>query len=100
MSTPSDVGVDMLGLDELSHVLGFLSWKELLKARVCKKWRETVKMTLVPPSMSRKIQWTDKPDYFVANREYALALIWVVDALPRIQTIYCYFLKQKRLHLW
>ncbi|CAJ1935190.1 unnamed protein product [Cylindrotheca closterium] len=85
---------DMLGLDELSQVLGFLSWKELLKSRVCSKWREAVKVTLVPPSMSRKISWMENPDYFIVNREYALALNWVVDALPRIQTIHTgFFLK-------
>mmetsp|Transcript_7432 Transcript_7432/g.17819 ORF Transcript_7432/g.17819 Transcript_7432/m.17819 type:complete len:422 (+) Transcript_7432:67-1332(+) len=89
MSSPSDI--DMLGNDELSQVLGFLGWKELLKARVCKKWREAVKVTLVPPTMSRKLSWINNPDYFIVNRDYALALNWVVDALPRIQTIHCGF---------
>mmetsp|Transcript_43776 Transcript_43776/g.105588 ORF Transcript_43776/g.105588 Transcript_43776/m.105588 type:complete len:426 (+) Transcript_43776:47-1324(+) len=83
--------IDMLGLDEMSMAFGFLDWKDLLRVRVCKKWREAVKLTQVPRSISTKFERMNCPDYFIANRKYALALSWIVDALPRLQTVHCDF---------
>jgi hypothetical protein len=78
----------MLGLDEMSMAFGFLDWTDLLRVRVCEKWRDAVKLTQVPRSISTKFQ---TPEYFIANRKHALALSWIVHALPRLQTIHCDF---------
>ncbi|CAJ1935191.1 unnamed protein product [Cylindrotheca closterium] len=83
--------IDALGLDEMSMVVGYLDWKGLLRVRVCQKWRDAVKLTQVPRSMSTKFQSMNCPDYFIVNQKYALALSWIVHALPRLQTIHCNF---------
>ena len=91
MTSPDTSGdaMNSLGVDEISSILGFLTWKDILRARVCKKWRDAARLTIVPPSRNAldEICWKDVPDYYVRNRGAALALEWLSDALPGMNAI-------------
>ena len=72
----------ILGNDEISLILGFLQWDDILKSRVNKQMREAAKMTLVPYSK-------DDPEFFVWNTDYVTALEQIHAALPMLQCIHC-----------
>ena len=83
----------VLAIDEISSILGYLSWKEILVARVSSKWRDAARLTFPPQSISprsMKTRWTT-PDYYVRNRDAALALSWLSRDLPRMKTVYVNF---------
>ncbi len=71
--TAGDVSVDVL-----ANILGFLDGPNeiMLKRRVCKKWREAVKMTIVPPTYFR-VDSVDKYN----------AISVMTRALPNLQQI-------------
>jgi hypothetical protein len=72
--------------DLLSNVFGYLHWKDILRARICVKWRQAARLTDVPESMSDDIVPT--PELYVKNREFAKALSWLAnDALPKIPSV-------------
>ena len=91
MTSPDTSGdaMNSLGVDEISSILGFLTWKDILRARVCKKWRDAARLTVVPPSRNIVDEncWKDVPDLYVRNRGAALALEWLSDALPGMNAI-------------
>ena len=69
----------------LPNILGFLNWKELLQARVCRRWREAVRCTPVPESRTADSWQT--PELYVGNREAAEALGWLSNALPMLTSL-------------
>lgn len=77
--------IDILGTDELSIILSFLNWKDILKARVNRKWKEAARITPVPESTTGTRM--SIPELFVENREFALVLEWLVVAIPKIPTV-------------
>ena len=83
-----DVAVDMLDEDSLTLVLGFLRWTDILKARVCKKWREAARRTTVPQT---KVEWRtgNYPSFelLINNRKFANALSWISEALPLVPSL-------------
>ena len=95
--------IEILGTDELSLILGFLHWKDILKARVNQQWRDAVKITLVPISRinlqtppepitgESEDKATIQPEFFIQNKAYGHALWWICQALPMLQCIYCDF---------
>lgn len=74
----------LLGVDDLSLILGFLDWKTILKARVSKKWQDAAVLTDVPRS---NISGWGERDFLVTDRNRANALSWLSVALPRMDTI-------------
>lgn len=82
------IPVDALEKDVLASILSYLTWKEILNARVCKKWKEAAKLTLVPESVTVESYKIERKEIYVKNYSIAKALTtWIVDALPRIQSI-------------
>ena len=97
--------IEILGTDELSLILGFLHWKDILKARVNQKWRDAVKMTLVPISRNADSYSSQEeegvftqetqPEFFIKYIDHAEALSWICNALPMLQCIHCNFTLQE-----
>ena len=85
MATSGDDDVSQLGVDEISSILSFLDWKEILRAReLSSKWKEAAKCTFAPKtSLSRR----NFADFDVKNRQAALALEWLGRALPGMYAI-------------
>jgi hypothetical protein len=84
--------IEILGTDELSLILGFLHWKDILKARVNQQWRDAVKITLVPISIINFSPFINaQPEFFIKNRDYGEALSWICNALPMLQCVHCDF---------
>ena len=69
----------------MSSIFEFLHWKEILRARVCCKWREAAKLTQVPESITDD-GWRT-PELYVQNRNIAEALGWIADALPGMSAV-------------
>ena len=75
-----------LRIDELSIILGFLPWKEILGARVCKLWQEAAKVTSVPTTSSESTTriCSSNPVLTLRTEEDLRALGWIIEALPRL----------------
>ncbi|OEU21405.1 hypothetical protein FRACYDRAFT_235028 [Fragilariopsis cylindrus CCMP1102] len=74
-----------LGVDEISLILAFLSWKEILQARVSKKWQEAAKLTMVPDTKHCFLGGQFYHGvYASSNQDWANALGWLSVALPRL----------------
>jgi len=71
--------------DILSSILSYFDWRGILRARVCRKWREAARVTHVPQTETDDGMRT--PELYLQNREYAEALGWISDALPLIPTV-------------
>ena len=71
--------------DILSSILSYFDWRGILRARVCRKWREAARVTHVPETKTDDDYRT--PELYLQNREYAEALGWISDALPLIPTV-------------
>eukprot|EP00804_Cyclotella_cryptica_P007985 CCRYP_016011-RA/>CCRYP_016011-RA protein AED:0.38 eAED:1.00 QI:0/0/0/1/1/1/2/0/393 len=69
----------------LSGIFAFLHWKDILRSRVCRTWREAARLTDVPQSMSGGT-W-QAPDLNVKDREFAKALGWLSTELPKIPSV-------------
>ncbi|KAL3795084.1 hypothetical protein ACHAWO_009247 [Cyclotella atomus] len=80
----SEVSAALSDPDLLSSILSFLSWKELLRCRVCRTWRQAVALTNVPESISDV--WST-PDLYINSREFVDALGWLSKALPRVPCV-------------
>ncbi|GFH59796.1 hypothetical protein CTEN210_16272 [Chaetoceros tenuissimus] len=78
-----------LSEDELALIFSFLSWKEILKVRVCNKWRAASKLTLVPPS-SIEIRGMEKPELYVKTQAKYQKLPQIIEALPNLQQLSLY----------
>jgi hypothetical protein len=64
-------------IDVLANIFAFLGVEEIMqKRRVCKKWKEAVKMTTVPPT-----------DFVVNNVQKFNAMSVMTKALPNLQQI-------------
>ncbi|KAK1746878.1 hypothetical protein QTG54_002222 [Skeletonema marinoi] len=50
MHLDNDETPEVLGTDEVAIIFGFLSPYDIMRARVCKTWRDAAKKTVVPPS--------------------------------------------------
>ena len=53
--SPAPSDADLLTINILPSIFGFLDWKDILRVRVNKKWRDAATETLVPPSFEPKI---------------------------------------------
>jgi hypothetical protein len=73
-----------LGVDEISLILAFLSWNEILNARVSKKWQEAAKLTTVPDTKERFHEGDEYHGVYIRNQDAVNALGWLSDALPRL----------------
>lgn len=71
--------------DILSSIFGFLHWKDILRARVCYKWREAAKLTEVPESVTDDGWHTQ--EFYVQNQKVGAALSWIADALPGMPSV-------------
>jgi len=80
--------IELLSIDEISTVLGFLSWREILLARVSKKFKAAATLTPVPLTNNHDTtQGFNEPEYCVDSRRAYTALAWMVRALPKLQQI-------------
>lgn len=43
-------GEDVMRSTDLAYILSYLSWKDIMRARVSKKWRDAAKEKLASPS--------------------------------------------------
>ena len=71
--------------DILASILSYFDWRGILRARVCRKWREAARVTHVPQTETDDAYQT--PELYLKNRECAEALGWISDALPLIPTV-------------
>ena len=68
---------DDLSIDVLANILGFLCIKDIFqKRRVCKKWKEAAKMTIVPLT-----------DFYVDSVENYNTMRVMTEAMPNLQQI-------------
>ncbi len=80
-----------LGSDEVANILSFLPLKEIMpKRRVCKKWSEAVKNTIVSPS--------NDSDFVVNSMKKYNAMNVMTRALPNLQQISICYLGNR--HRW
>ncbi len=71
------VSVGDLSIDVLANILGFLRIKDIMqKRRVCKKWKEAVKKTIVPLT-----------DFRVDNVKNYSGMNVMTEAMPNLQQI-------------
>ena len=83
----TSAAINMLGIDEIAVALGYLDWKDILRARVCKRFRDAAKITLVPMT-SRRIDYHTSYGEFVVDSPGAYhALGWMSNALTNLQQI-------------
>ena len=78
------VGAALSDPNLLSRILAFLNWRDILRSRVCRTWRQVARITDVPESIQNV--W-HMPDFNVNNREFVMALGWLSQELPRIQSV-------------
>jgi len=64
-----------------SIVLSFLSWKEILFARVNRNWREAARFATVPQTRKDIQTGWFVSELYVQNRDVANALKWISRAL-------------------
>ena len=83
MSSESDdayvllAGFDDLGVDVLANILGFLPVENIMRKRcINKKWKEAVRMTIVPPT-----------DFVVDKERKFNAMGVMTEAMPNLQQI-------------
>lgn len=82
--------METLSTDEIAFVFGYLSWKEILHARVCKTFKHAASLTLVPPTDSVP-HVLGKCEFCVeSTRSYRALATWMANALPNLQQI-CFF---------
>jgi hypothetical protein len=82
--TENVVTVALSNTAVLSNVFAFLNWKDILRCRVCRTWRQAVKVTDVPESISNMFP---TPDLYVNNEEFAKALGWIGIEIPRVPSM-------------
>jgi hypothetical protein len=71
------ISVVELSIDEVASILSFLPLKEIMpKRRVCKKWKEAVKNTIVPPT-----------DFRVESEWEYNAMRVMTEAMPNLQQL-------------
>ena len=75
-----------LSVDTVAIVFGYLCRKDILRARVCKTFREAAARTPVP--LSRLSLQNEFPDFCVNSLRRYEALKWMSRALPNLQEIY------------
>jgi len=100
--SPAPSEADLLTINILPSIFGFLDWKDILRVRVCKKWRDAATETLVPPSYEPKVT-LDECGYIIPRKEDDLeesfqfnvcsgssyaALEVLKMALPKLQQIH------------
>ncbi|KAL9189339.1 hypothetical protein ACHAXT_011829 [Thalassiosira profunda] len=84
----------VLGVDVLPEIFGFLDYRDILKARVCRKWKEAATLTLVPPSdewrciLKGSPNNVDMPQFSVTSPAKYAALSRMREILPGLQQIY------------
>lgn len=81
----------------VATILGFLDWKDIMKARVCRSWRDAALHTIVPPSEVGKSFWDGGdfdppvhkfiPEFDVCSMDAFEGLEVLVNALPGLQQI-------------
>ncbi|KAL7545260.1 hypothetical protein ACHAWF_014158 [Thalassiosira exigua] len=72
-----------LGVDELAVVFGFLSWRDIPSARVCRKWKEAATITDVPfAGFDRHVA-----EPLINNARKFQALYLMVRALPNLRQV-------------
>ncbi len=68
-------GEEVMRTADIAHILGYLGWKDIMRARVSRKWREAATMTIVPT------------DFAVRNvRSYNVMKV-MTTALPNMQRL-------------
>jgi len=100
--SPAPSEADILSINILPSIFGFLDWKDILHVRVCKKWRDAATETLVSPSYEPKVI-LDECGYIIPPKEDDLeesfqfnvcsgssyaALEVLKTALPKLQQIH------------
>lgn len=78
------VGIALSDPNILSRIFAFFNWKDILRSRVSRIWRQAARITVVPKSINNVCHI---PDLYVNNREFALALDWLSKELPMISSI-------------
>ncbi len=76
----------MASRDELATIFSFLHWKDIFRARVCKKWKEATEQTFVAPTSTNQRGW-EVPEINVHTWYMYIALPWLVKALPNLQQL-------------
>ena len=71
--------IDVLYEDILGLILGFLEWKEIIQARVCRTWKEAACRAIVSGEL------------LVDNRHKATALGWISQAIPKLMCLHITF---------
>eukprot|EP00984_Skeletonema_dohrnii_P036431 scaffold37414_cov255-Skeletonema_dohrnii-CCMP3373.AAC.1 len=44
-------GEEVMRTNDIANILSYLCWKDIMRARVSKKWREAAKQSIVPPTI-------------------------------------------------
>jgi len=65
-----------LSTDDVAIIFGFLSYQDIMRARVCTTWRDAAKKTLVPPS-----------EFVVESERSYNAMRVMATSLPNLQQI-------------
>jgi hypothetical protein len=76
MQRLADAVAGELGTDEVTIIFSFLPYYDIMRARVCRTWRDAAKKTLVPPS-----------DFVVNSVKKYHAMRVMSTALPNLQQI-------------
>mmetsp|Transcript_9430 Transcript_9430/g.20406 ORF Transcript_9430/g.20406 Transcript_9430/m.20406 type:complete len:510 (+) Transcript_9430:16-1545(+) len=86
--------IDAIGHDMLNVVFGFLNWREVLKARVSRRWRDIATHVRVPPSSVTKKGKTlrgsaayTSHDFQVNSETSYQTLVGLARVLPNLQQI-------------
>ena len=74
--------IDLLEQDAITLILGYLQWKDILKARVSTKWKDAARLTKVPQSQIEVYPGWKTDELYVQNRNIGNALSWISVALP------------------
>eukprot|EP00985_Skeletonema_marinoi_P010168 scaffold4795_cov191-Skeletonema_marinoi.AAC.6 len=75
----ADDTAEQLSVDEVAIIFGYLLHQDIMRARVCKTWREAAKKAIVPPS-----------DFVVDGVRSYNAMRVMSTALPNIQQLSIY----------
>lgn len=81
------VAIDVLSIDEVAIILGYLSWREILRYRVCKKWKNAALVTTVPLTHFILQGHLKIREYSINSAWKYEALTWMARSLPLLQQI-------------
>ncbi len=76
-------GEEVMRTADIANILSFLDRKDIMRARVSRKWREAAKITIVTPSSSSEVA----SDFVVDSVRSYKAMSVISTALPNLQQI-------------